>query len=508
MLAIGVAGTQTRSSMAKPEPAPSDVPMIRVRGLSDAPVREGGDYVLYWMIAARRAHDSFALDRAVAWARELGRPVLVMEPLRVDYRFASDRFHRFVIEGMADNAAAFAKAGVTYHPYVEREAGSGRGLLAALAERAAVVVTDDYPAFFLPRMIAAAAERLSVRLEAVDGNGLLPLRAAPRAFPRAYGFRRFLQRELAPHLQHPPSEEPFAALSMTPAKLPRGVASRWSALSASELSDPSSLLASLPIDHEVGGVDTRGGSGAARARLTRFLEHDIDRYDTERSHPDAGVESRLSSYLHFGHIASHRVLRELAAKEEWTLAEMPTAVTGKREGAWGMSAGAEGFLDQLVTWRELGYVFCSQRPDHASYEALPEWARRTLNKHAGDARKVYSREALEEGRTDDSIWNAAQTQLRQEGRIHNALRMLWGKRLLEWTRSPEEAHALALELNDRWATDGRDPNSISGIGWVFGLFDRAWGPEREIFGTVRYMSSTAQKRKLHLKQWLARFTPE
>jgi deoxyribodipyrimidine photo-lyase len=469
------------------------VPPIRVRNANEAPARSDGRYVLYWMTACRRAHDSFALDRAVAWACELDRPLVVLEALRCGYRYASDRFHAFVIEGMADNREAFDRPGVKYLSYVERGPGEGSGLLEALAAHACVVVTDEYPTFFLPKMIARAAGALPVRLEVVDGCGLLPLAAAPRAFPRAYGFRRFLQRELRHHLAHAPSRDPLAKLPAHPPSLPK--LTGWSMVVPS--------IASLPIDHSVSKVETAGGSVAALARMKKFVASELDRYE-ERSHPDAEVESRLSPYLHFGYLSTHRVFDAVARHEGWSLDKLPTAVTGKKE--WGMSAPAQEFLDQLVTWRELGYVHCAKVAEHAEYTSLPAWAQKTLKKHARDERlAIYPRQALENAETNDPLWNAAQRQLRAEGRIHNALRMLWGKRVLEWTRTPEEAHEVLFYLNDRWALDGRDPNSVTGIQWIFGAFDRAWGPERPIFGTVRYMSSAAQKKKLHLRGWLERF---
>ena len=170
-----------------------------------------------------------------------------------------------------------------------------------------------------------------------------------------------------------------------------------------------------------------------------------------------------------------------------------------------MSAGAEAFLDQLVTWRELGFVFCRYVEGYARFETLPDWARATLEKHARDPREhVYELADLEAARTHDELWNAAQRELREEGRIHNYLRMLWGKKILEWTRSPREALEIAIRLNDRYALDGRDPNSYSGILWCFGRFDRPWAPERPIFGSVRFMSSANTARKLDVGAYLAR----
>ncbi|MGE3191670.1 MAG: deoxyribodipyrimidine photo-lyase, partial [Vicinamibacterales bacterium] len=157
------------------------VPAIRIRALNDAPIRPDASHVLYWMIANRRAGWNFALERAADQARALGRPLIVLEALRAGHRWASRRFHQFVLDGMADNRRAFAARGVTYHAYFEPAPGAGAGLLEALAATAALVVTDDFPYFFLPRMTAAAARRLPVRLESVDANGLLPLRAVETA---------------------------------------------------------------------------------------------------------------------------------------------------------------------------------------------------------------------------------------------------------------------------------------------------------------------------------------
>jgi deoxyribodipyrimidine photo-lyase len=161
-----------------------------------------------------------------------------------------------------------------------------------------------------------------------------------------------------------------------------------------------------------------------------------------------------------------------------------------------------------VTWRELGYNMCTRRDDFDRYESLPDWARETLADHAADDRDyVYSLEQFESAQTHDRLWNAAQTQLAQEGRLHNYLRMLWGKKILEWTAAPQDALAVMIELNNKYALDGRDPNSYSGIFWVLGRYDRAWGPERPIFGKIRYMSSENTARKLRVKEYLERYAP-
>jgi deoxyribodipyrimidine photo-lyase len=175
-----------------------------------------------------------------------------------------------------------------------------------------------------------------------------------------------------------------------------------------------------------------------------------------------------------------------------------------------MSRGAEAFLDQLVVWRELGFHLCATRPDdYATFASLPAWAQTTLRRHARDKRPhVYSREAFERAGTHDPVWNAAQRQLLRTGWMHNYLRMLWGKKILEWSASPEDALDTMIAIMDRHALDGRDPNSYNGYGWTLGRYDRPWGPERPVFGTVRYMSSERTVRKLRMTQFLAEYGPD
>ncbi|MCK6502777.1 deoxyribodipyrimidine photolyase [Myxococcota bacterium] len=478
-------------------------PVDRLRPLNDAPLRREGAWVLYWMVASRRAGWSFALDHALARARELGRPLLVLEALRLDHPHASARLHRFVLQGMADNARAFAGSPVGYLPFVEETPGQGRGLLRALADRACLVVTDDWPAYFLPRMQAAAAAALPVRLEAVDGVGLLPWRSVDRAFGRAVDFRRHLQRQLAPHLRVLPSPAPLSGLDLPPCPpLPDALRARWPAASDRRLSGQ---VTDLPVDQGVGPVAQEGGAGAARARWRRFRDEGLSRYDEERSHPDADASSGLSPWLHFGHLSVHELWADIAGREGWS-PERLGPVTASKAGWWGLSASSEAFLDELVTWRELALNGAALLPDHDRYAGTPAWAQQTLAQHRADPRPHrYDLETLDRAQTHDPVWNAAQRQLRESGGMHNYLRMLWGKKVLEWVDDPATAFDILLHLNDRYALDGRDPNSTAGVGWVFGRYDRPWGPVRPIFGTVRYMSSENTVRKLRMGRYLARW---
>ena len=242
---------------------------------------------------------------------------------------------------------------------------------------------------------------------------------------------------------------------------------------------------------------------AARARWAAFLDGGLDRYHEDRNHPDRDGASNLSPYLHFGHISVHRIFHDIVEREDWATGEVDPGRAGRREGWWGMSVPAEAFLDEVVTWREVGYHFCHHRPDHRELSSLPSWAQATMAAHADDRRPVtYTLAQLDAAQTGDEIWNAALNQLRREGRIHNYLRMLWGKKIYEWSPSAQVALDVMVELNNRYALDGRDPNSYSGIFWVLGRFDRAWGPERPIFGKLRYMTSASTRRKLKLSAYL------
>jgi deoxyribodipyrimidine photo-lyase len=433
-------------------------------------------------------------------ARTLRRPLLVLEAIRVGSRWASRRVHRFVLQGMADNARRFDEHGVAYHPYVEEEAGQGTGLLEALATDAAVVVTDLFPAHFHPRMLRAAIDRLDVRVETVDGLGAVPLALPNRDFTVAHSFRRWVQKAL-PGCWDPPVADPLVR-GLGGARVHEDVRRRWPAFEGGKPTGGEALP--LVLAHTPHEVLDHGGELRARLVWKRFVTERLDRYHRDRSHPDDDVQSSLSPWLHFGQIGVHELLADLLG--DWDPSAPPPA-TGKRLGWWGRSDPVEAFLDELITWRELGTVQAHRNlRAFTSFSGLPPWALKTLGEHRDDPRsEQYSLDELERAVTSDPLWNAAQRQLVSEGRIHNALRMLWGKKVLGWTAEPEEAFEILVELNNRYALDGRDPNSWSGIGWVFGRFDRAWGPERPVYGKVRYMTSASSRKKWRLDGYLQRF---
>ncbi len=487
------------------------VPEVRIRALCDVPAKASGAYVLYWMTSARRSQDNFALQRAVEFAVELDKPLVVLEALRLGYRWASDRFHAFVLQGMAANERAFDKTRAHYYPYVETSLDAGKGLLDALAQDACVLFSDDYPCFFIPDMLGAAtekvAERHELRFEVVDANGVFPMRATDKSFSRAFDFRRYLQRELKPHLEHTARRDPLQGDELRKlGGLPAALRERWPRADARLLAESDAALASLPLEQH-GLAEFEGGSAAGAKALERFIDTRLDCYGERRNHPDERVTSELSSYLHFGHVAGQRVVLDVLSAGGGSVAGVGGEAKGAREGWWNASESAEAFLDQIVTWREIGFNRCAHDADFDKYDTLPAWSQKTLAEHSGDERPyLYTREQFENSQTHDELWNAAQNELRLSGRMHNYLRMLWGKKILEWSASPREALGTLIELNNKYAVDGRDPNSYSGIFWTLGRYDRAWGPERPIIGKVRYMTSDSTRRKVRLREYLAQWS--
>ena len=475
----------------------------RLRRLNDARVAGGREYVLYWMQAHRRLGRNHALDYALKCAAELARPLVVYEGLRIDYPWASRRLHRFVLEGTAANAARAAALGLNFWPYVETARGEGRGLLRSLSGRACLVVTDDFPCFVVPPQSEALARQADVPVFAVDSNSVVPLSLLGPAVSAAAHLRPRLHKAFADAWAHRAAARP-----RIPDVARRRVAAPFETWKAADIA---AFVDALPLDATVPPVpQTPGGAPAGRARLRDFASKRLRGYAEARSEPRSPAEghaSGLSPYLHFGHLSIEEVAETvLAVNGRWTPDELRPHSRGRREGFFGDDPDLNAFLDEALTWRDVGYQWhWSRRRDAASLEtALPAWAFATLGAHARDRRPwLYSADELEAGATHDPLWNAAQRELVATGTVHNYLRMLWGKKVLEWSASPAEAYRTLEHLNNKYALDGRDPNSYSGILWCFGLFDRPWAPERTVFGSVRYMSSENTARKFDLKPYYA-----
>lgn len=480
---------------------------LRIAHRNHAEPNTQGKYVLYWMQIFRRLEFNHALQYAVELANKLGKPLLIYEGLRCDYPWASERFHRFLLEGMCENAKSLKKDGHNYFSFVERKYGDGRGLMQALCEDACAVVTDDYPAFVVREHNARLSLRIRIPFIAVDSNGILPLQITQKAPYSAFHFRRIWQKNFVSAVADEPMKSPLSKLKNRAKLFPRKHLTEQWPDSTPRLESMLKSIAEFPIDHQVQAVlQFPGTRAAALQRLRNFVNGGLLQYAERHNDPDFNSTSLLSPYLHFGKISTHEIVKSALNKQPagWSLSRIRNQ-NGSRDGFLRGNPSIEAFLDQAITWREIGFHYCYHDPQYDRFESLPRWARATLQKHAKDVRDpFYTLRQFESAQTHDPIWNAAQRQLLQEGIIHNYLRMLWGKKILEWSPDPQTALHWMIELNNKYALDGRDPNSYSGIFWIFGRFDRPWA-EREIFGTVRYMSSTNTARKVKLKEYLRNY---
>ncbi len=465
-----------------------------------------GDYVLYWMQINRRFQYNYALEYAIAWANKLGKPLLIYEGLSIEYPWACDRFHAFIMEGMKENLDFAQSNDLNYFSFVEPEIGAGKGLFYRLAEKACTVISDEYPVFIIKKHNERVADKIDVPYTTVDSNGIIPLGVTEKDPYSAYLFRKIMQKHFKEGFTNPPKKDPIDELeNKNKIELSQDFLNDYPKADKM-LDNIETTISELNIDHEVGIIEMTGTRQAALGKLGQFIGHSLLEYDEKRNHPDEKKTSGLSPWLHFGKISEYEIVKAALEHQPdgWTLEDL-TPNGGKNSGFFNGDENIESFLDEVITWREVGFHYAHHVDNYDEFESLPDWAKKTMAEHKDDQREyVYSLEEFEQSQTHDELWNAAQTQLREEGIIHNYLRMLWGKKIIEWTPDHRTALEYMIELNNKYAIDGRDPNSYSGIFWCFGRFDRAW-QEREIFGKLRYMTSDSTRKKVKLDQYLAKY---
>jgi deoxyribodipyrimidine photo-lyase len=436
--------------------------------------RSSGEYVLSWMQSARRLQQNLALDFAIARANEWRLPVVVYESLRPDYPFANDRLHTFVLQSVAGKYADAEARGIRYEFFLPRTPRDARGMVEQLAARSRLVVTDKYPTFIVQQQTERFLARTSAPVALIDGNGMLPM----RAFAKEQYSAKFL-RDRA----HRIFEQHWTPILDLSARV-----QRWNGtlpFDSYDGSDPAQAAAACDIDHTVAPVDSPGTRAEGLQRLHHFLEEKLAEYPERRTRSAAGA-SELSPYLHFGLLSIHELANAVL------LSDAP-------------QEAKDAYLEEAIIRRELSFNFCFYRRDHDSLAALPAWAMGTLDEHRSDRRKpLYSAAELESAETHDGVWNLAQQALIRTGTMHNYLRMLWGKKVIEWSATPEEAHRFLIDQHAKYAIDGRDPNTHAGVLWCFGKHDRPWAPERPIFGTIRYMSSDSTRKKVDLAAYRRR----
>jgi len=482
----------------------------KLNGLSwDAVPRRRARYVLYWMQAAQRVRDNHALTFAIRRANERRLPVVACFGLTDGFPEANLRHYLFMLQGLQEVERELTFRGIRF--VLLRRSPAQAAL--ALAPAAALLVTDrgylriqkqwretvaraaPCPVIQVETEVVVPVAVVSPKEEyaaATLRRKILPcldtyLQPLGETEPQHYSLEMELETAAAPphgagddhHLPTgpPDGEDGLPPAPPAPGRDPDGAGGSWS----------EGLLASLNIERSVPPVTRlRGGGLEACKLLTSFINDRLRNYREAHNDPAGDGASGLSPYLHFGQISPLTIAQEVLKNNDVPQEEK------------------DAFLEELIVRRELSMNFVHYNPAYDTYEALPAWAIRSLGLHAGDERPYrYAPEELEGARTHDPYWNAAQREMVLTGRMQNYLRMYWGKKILEWSATPRAAFHTALYLNNKYALDGRDPNSFAGVAWCFGKHDRPWG-ERRIFGQIRYMNAAGLRRKFHMERYVSR----
>jgi len=423
----------------------------------------------------RRVLANQALEYAAEQANLLRLPLLVYEGLGCTYQYANDRMHTFVVEGVPDMEKRLKARGIGYCFYLRKRKSDPNDVLYRLAKDAALVVTDDYPVFIAANHNASVPEKIGVAYHAVDASCIVPMNRHEKRNYGAYTIRPRIHNMLPEYLK--PLNEVKLGQQW------RAGYPEWHVKATAK--NVAELVASCEIDHSVPpSLAFRGGQAEAERLLEHFLESNLRTYAKDRNEPSKHATSHLSPYLHFGMISSlHVALRAQEHAAEHRLV-------------------ANEFLEELIVRRELAFNFARFTPDVQSLSALPDWCLKNMKKHAKDKRDpIFTPEQLERGETYDALWNATQKEMLLRGKVHGYYRMYWGKKIIEWTRTYEEALRVMIYLHDRYCLDGRDANTYTNILWCFGLHDRPWG-ERPIFGQMRYMNLEGMKRKTNVNAYI------
>ncbi|WP_102126068.1 deoxyribodipyrimidine photo-lyase [Deinococcus planocerae] len=430
----------------------------------------GKGFVLLWVQSSVRTRDNHALEYAAGEARRLGVPLAAVFGLNPDYPEANARHFQYLLEGLRDLRAGLARRGVPLRVGV----GHPPDVVLDAARGACLVVTDR--GYLRPgrQWREALAGRLEVPFVQVESDAVVPIRTVSDK-------QEVGARTLRPRLHR------VLERFLVPVDVEEGAQGHPDWDPGLDVSDPALTVRALGVDNSVPPGEEEGGEARALARLDHFVTRLLPRYDSGRRDPNVDGGSRLSAYLHYGHLSPL------------------TAALAAREHSDG-GPGLDTFLEEMIVRRELSFNYCEFNPAYDRYEGLPAWARKTLEERAGDPRPhLYTREELDAAQTHDRYWNAAHTEMVRTGRMHNAMRMYWGKKILEWGPSPQEAYDTTLWLNNRYQLDGRDANSYASVGWVFGLHDRPWAP-RPIFGNVRYLAASGLSRKFDADAYARRWT--
>ena len=449
---------------ADAEPAHPDMKRAVIRNGST--VRKGR-YVLYWMQSSHRFSENPALRCATILANRLQVPVVACFVFMPGYPGANRRSCQFLLEGLIDAEKMFNDAGIGFHTMI----GDPHSAVLRLSKDAAAVIMDEGYLRHQQAWYREVSLKATCLVISVEANVVAPVRkVSSKVEYSAATIRPKIHRCMADYIDPSPDVLPQYEADENLVE---------DRVYAHSLEDIAEI-----VSRETGPLPSpffHGGTQEAVRRFSAFLSSGLDAYQETRNDPVSGVLSHMSPYLHFGHVSPVYLARKAIETD---------------------SPGTEAFIEELVVRRELAMNYALYNPSYDRYEGIPAWAKRSLDSHRSDPRRyLYSFGEFEMAETHDPYWNAAQEEMRICGKMQGYMRMYWGKKILEWSATPEEAFETAVCLNDRYELDGRDPNGYAGIAWCFGTHDRPW-KERPVFGMVRYMNESGLRRKFDVDAYV------
>ena len=439
----------------------------RVKKLNENQIKNG-DYILYWMQTAQRIEFNHALNYAIHKANDYNKPLIVFFGLTDKFPEANKRHYSFMLEGLIEVKKKLKEKNIKM---VIQNISPDKGII-NLSENAKLIVTDRGYLRIERKWRQKVANSVNCPLIQIETNIIVPVeQASEKEEYAAYTIRKKINKLIGKYTNFPEFPE---------IDFPCGKKYNFKEIETNSIDE---IINNLNIEANEKVNKFQGGTSEAKKHLRTFIKNKLDKYSDLSNDPSRDKLSNISPYLHFGQISPLYVFFEINKTD---------------------SPSKEDFLEQLIIRRELSinFVYYNTKYDFSLADILPDWAYKTLKKHEKDFREyIYDLKDLEDNNTHDSYWNAAQKEMVLTGKMHGYMRMYWGKKIIEWSKTPQNAFKKALYLNNKYNLDGRDPNAFSGIAWCFGKHDRAWA-EREIFGKVRYMSANGLERKFNIEQYV------
>ena len=418
-----------------------------------------GKYVLYWMQASQRAEYNHALEYGIYKANKINKPLVVFFGITNSYPEANKRHYYFMLEGLKEVEKDLKKKGIKL---VIQNISPEIGVV-KLAKFASLVVVDRAYTKNERKWIKYVKEMIKCPFVQVESNVIVPIETiSSKEEYSAATFRPKIKKILNQYLV--PMKYQTIKKQSIDLDIP-----------IFDIEDLRKAISKLKVSNNIEKSKIFiGGSSKSRIFLKNFIEKKLDEYSDDKNDPTKQCVSNMSPYLHFGQISPLEIALNILVTD---------------------SPSMNSYLDELIVRRELAANFVFFNPHYDSFDGLNEWQKRTLNEHRADKRDyLYTLEKFERAETHDPYWNGAQKEMMINGKMHGYMRMYWGKKIIEWTKTPQEAYKIALYLNNKYELDGRDPNGFAGIAWCFGKHDRPW-KERAIFGKIRYMNDKGLRRK-------------